>query len=224
MKHKKFFDQFSEIINRKSILKHPFYQCWQMGKLKKKELQDYMKQYYHLENAFPRFMSGIHANCTDAEMRQIMLKDLVGEEGEATNHVNQLITFSQALGLTTEEILNSKPNTNTSQAIKTFLKLAQDKNINRGLAALATYKEQIAKVALTKEHGLKKYYGVKGDEALQFFRTHAKRNVAWHELLDEMISEKEYPIALRAVNSLCDAWWHYLDGVTTTAMTERIMC
>ncbi|TSC77917.1 MAG: hypothetical protein G01um101424_51 [Parcubacteria group bacterium Gr01-1014_24] len=181
-----------------------------------------MKQYFHLENAFPRFMSGIHANCEDAKMRQVMLQDLISEEGETTNHVNQLLTFSKALGLTTEEVLNSKPNANTSQAIETFLALSQDKNTNRGLAALATYKEQIAKVALTKEHGLKKYYGIEEDEALQFFRTHAKRNVAWHELLDQNISEKEYPLALNAGSSLCDAWWYYLDGVTTESMTERI--
>lgn len=224
MKNTSFFNKFSEIISKKSILKHPFYQCWQVGGLQKGELQEYLKQYYHLENAFPRFMSGIHANCENAEMRQIMLKDLIGEEGQATNHVDQLITFSAALGLTREEIVNSKANKNTSDAIKTFLDLAQDKNINKGLAALATYKEQIRKVAETKEHGLQAYYGIKGDEALQFFRTHAKRNTAWHELLDQNISEKEYPLALNAASSLCDTWWYYLDGVTTPAMTERMAC
>lgn len=195
-----------------------------MGKLKKEELQKYMKQYYHFEDAFPRFMSGIHTNCEDANMRQAILRDLISEESETTNHVNQLITFSEALGLTKKDVLNSKANSNTNTAIKTFLELAQDKNVNKGLAALATYKEQIAKVAVTKERGLKKYYGIEGDDALQFSRTHAKRNIAWHELLDQNISEKEYPSALNAVNSLCDAWWHYLDGVTMPAMHERMTC
>ncbi len=224
MKHQTFFNQLSEVIEKKSILNHPFYKCWQAGKLEKSELQEYMKQYYHFENAFPRFMSGIHTNCENAEMRKVMLKDLIGEEGEATNHVDQLITFSRALGLSKDEVINSKANQNTADAIKTFLELAQDKNIKKGLAALATYKEQIRKVAETKEHGLKEYYGIQSDYALQFFRTHAKKNVAWHELLDEMISEKEYPVALGAVNSLCDAWWHYLDGVTTPSMKKRMVC
>ena len=181
-----------------------------------------MKQYYHFENAFPRFMSGIHSNCENASLRKVMLRDLIGEEGEATNHVDQLITFSKALGLSREEVINSKANKNTSDAIATFLELAQEKNINKGLAALSTYKEQIRKVAETKEHGLKEFYGIQGDEALQFFRTHAKVNTAWHELLDETVSEKEYPVALKTVHSLCDAWWHYLDGVTTPAMKERM--
>src|SRR3989338_949837 len=169
MKHQTFFNQLSEIISKKSILKHPFYQCWQAGKLEKGELQEYMKQYYHFENAFPRFMSGIHTNCEDLGMRQAMLKDLIGEEGEDTNHVGQLITFSQSLCLSKDEVVNSKANKNTSNAIKTFLGLAQDKNINRGLAALAAYKEQIRKVAVTKEQGLKDYYGIQDDQALQFF-------------------------------------------------------
>jgi len=224
MKHQTFFNQLSEIISKKSILKHPFYQCWQAGKLHKEELQEYMKQYFHFENAFPRFMSGIHTNCENREMRKIMLQDLIGEEGEASNHVEQLLTFSEALGLSRDEVVNSKANKNTSEAIDTFLKLAQDKDINKGLAALSTYKEQIRMVATTKEHGLKEYYGIRGDKSLQFFRTHAKVNVAWHELLDEMIFEKEYPIALDAASSLCDAWWHYLDGMTTPAMKERMAC
>ena len=89
-----------------------------------------------------------------------MLRDLISEEGEATNHVGQLITFSEALGLSKDEVLNSKINKNTSKAIETFLELAQDKNINKGLSALATYKEQIRKVAGTKEQGLRDYYGI----------------------------------------------------------------
>ena len=222
MKNTSFFVELSSIIENKSILKHPFYQCWQAGKLEKSELQEYMKQYYHFEDAFPRFMSGMHTNCADSNMRKVMLKDLIGEEGEATNHVDQLLTFSEALGLSREEVLNSKANQNTTEAIKTFLELSQDKDLNKGLSALATYKEQIAKVAVTKEVGLKDYYNVTGDEALQFFRTHAKKNTAWHELLDNNISEKEYPTALNAVSTLCDLWWHYLDGVTTPSMMERM--
>ncbi|MES2023421.1 MAG: iron-containing redox enzyme family protein [Patescibacteria group bacterium] len=222
MKNTSFFEQVSAIIKEKSILNHPFYKCWQMGKLTKEEMQDYTKQYYHLENAFPRFMSGIHTNCENADMRQNMLKDLIGEEGEATNHVNQLFAFGKAFGLSKEELMNSRANQNTTDAINTILSLTQDKDINKGLAALATYKEQIAKVAVTKEFGLKEFYGVEGDEALQFFRTHAKKNVIWHEMLDEMINDKEQPIALNSVGTLCDAWWHYLDGVTTPAMREMV--
>ncbi len=218
MKNELLFKQISEIIEKKSILNHPFYQYWQAGKLQKEELREYMKQYYHFENAFPRFISGVHTNCADDQMRQVMLRELIGEEEETTNHVKQLITFSEALGLSKEDLLNSEANANTSEAIKIFLELAQDKDINNGLAAMATYKEQIAKVAVTKEEGLKAYYGIEDDQALQFFRTHAKRNIAWHELLDKNINEKEYSTALSAVNSLCDAWWHYLDGVTTESM------
>lgn len=222
MKHQSFFAELSAIIAEKSILKHPFYQVWQKGLLKKEELQDYMKQYYHLESAFPRFQSAVHTNCADSEMRKVMLKDLVGEEGPETNHVDQLVTFAEALGMTKEEITASTANEKTLAAIDTILGLTQDKNINSGLAALATYKEQIRGVAETKEHGLKEFYGVTGDEALQFFRTHAKKNVAWHELLDSHVTDANYEKALNATRALCDAWWSYLDGVTTPAIMARM--
>ncbi len=222
MKNTLFFVEFSKIIKQRSILLHPFYKCWQAGKLKKEELQEYTKQYYHFENSFPRFMSGIHANSDNAKMRQVMLKDLINEEGETTNHVNQLVTFSEALGLSKKEVVNSKQNKNTKEAIDTILGLTQDKDINKGLAALAAYKEQIAKVATTKEHGLKEFYGIKHDDDIQFFKTHAKRNTAWRKLLDKNIRESEYPVALNATVLLCNAWWHYLDGVTTPSIIERM--
>ena len=222
MKNQSLFDKLTAVIAENSILKHPFYQVWQKGLLKKEELQDYMKQYYHLESAFPRFQSGVHTNCTDNAMRMVMLKDLVGEEGSETNHVDQLVTFSAALGVSKEELENSVAHKNTLEAIDTILGLTQDKDINKGLAALATYKEQIKAVSVTKESGLKEFYGVTGDEALQFFRTHAKTNVAWHGLLDENITEAEYATALESSEKLCKAWWHYLDGMTTPDMMARM--
>lgn len=221
MKHQQLFEKVSEIIAEKSILNHPFYQAWQKGVLKKEELQDYMVQYYHLESAFPRFQSAVHTNCADSEMRKVMLKDLVGEEGPETNHVDQLITFSAALGVSKEKLESSTANANTLAAIDTILGLTQDKNINKGLAALATYKEQIRGVAVTKESGLQSFYGITSPEALQFFRTHAKKNTAWHELLDQNVSEAEYSNTLESVGTLCNAWWSYLDGVTTPDMCMR---
>ncbi len=222
MKHQSLFDKLSAIIAEKSILKHPFYQVWQKGLLEKAELQEYMKQYYHLESAFPRFQSGVHTNCANNEMRKIMLKDLVGEEGPETNHVDQIVTFSAALGISQSELEQSVANVNTLAAIDTILGLTQDKNINSGLAALATYKEQIRGVAETKEDGLKKFYGIDSPEALQFFRTHAKKNVAWHELLDSNVTEADYEKALGATKTLCEAWWSYLDGVTTPEIMARM--
>lgn len=181
-----------------------------------------MVQYYHLESAFPRFQSGIHSNCSDNEMRKIMLKDLVGEEGPETNHVDQLFTFSAALGVSKEKLEASLANKNTMGAIDVILGLTQGKNINRGLAALATYKEQIRGVAETKESGLKEFYGIESPEALQFFRTHAKKNTAWHEMLDQNVSEENYNDVLESTGALCDAWWSYLDGVTTEEMHARM--
>jgi pyrroloquinoline-quinone synthase len=222
MKNKKFFGQVSEIIKEKSILNHPFYKCWQAGLLKQKELQDYMIQYYHLESVFPRLMSSIHANCEDGSMRTEMLKDLINEEWAENNHVEHLITFAEALGLSREELLRSEPNKNTKEAIDTLLTVTKDKDITRGLAAIAAYKEQIQKVAITKEEGLKKFYGIESDKALKFFRVHAGTNRIWHSLLDKITDEKNQETSLHSVRTLCDAWWHYLDGVTTSAMSKRM--
>ncbi len=224
MKNQSLFSAISSIISEKSILNHPFYQCWQAGKLTKEELQDYMVQYYHLENAFPRFQSSIHANTIDGDMRQMMLKDLINEEWADNNHVALLVRFAEALGLTKEQLINSKPNKNTEEAINTVLEMTADPDIAKGIAALAVYKEQIAKVAVTKEAGLKEFYGITAPEALQFFRVHSNQNVIWHNLLDTQVTKEAYPAVLASVHTMCDAWWHYLDGVTTPSMMESMVC
>jgi len=222
MKNQKLFDELAAIVSEKTMLKHPFYQCWQAGKLEKSELQEYMKQYYHLEGVFPRLMSSIHANCTDAAMRQTMLQNLRGEEEGANNHLAQLVTFSKGLGLTEADLVESKINESTQTAVNTLLSLTQDKDINKGLAMLAAYKEQIGKVASTKESGLKELYGITDPATLQFFTTHAKPDKSWHELLDKNVTADEYAPVLESVSATCGALLKFLDGVTTPSMLTRM--
>ena len=212
------FKEIDAIVSEKSMLKHPFYKYWLMGKLTKNDLREYMRQYYHLEGAFPRLMSGIHSNSTDAAMRQTMLKNLRGEEEGSNNHIGQLVTFSKALGLSEKDLRTSKANAHTKRSVKTLLDLTSDVDINKGLAALTAYKHQIAEVAATKEEGLRELYGITSEKALQFFKTHSNTDTSWHEMLDGHVSAAARTSVLASVRATCDALWGFLDGVTTKKM------
>jgi pyrroloquinoline-quinone synthase len=55
---------FSKELNAKldefHLLKHPFYQAWNEGKLSREIIKDYAEQYYHHVKAFPRYISATH--------------------------------------------------------------------------------------------------------------------------------------------------------------------
>ena len=75
---------FSKALNEKldeyHLLKHPFYQAWNEGKLTREVIKDYAEQYYQHVKAFPRYISATHSLCEDIEQRKVLLENLNEEE------------------------------------------------------------------------------------------------------------------------------------------------
>ena len=69
-------------IERRSLLKHSFYQMWSEGKLTIDHLQGYSKEYFQLVKAVPSFVQGI-AKWTDDQ-------DVAGNAKEEAEHVEPL--------------------------------------------------------------------------------------------------------------------------------------
>ncbi len=222
MKNEALFKDIEALIAEKHMLNHPFYQVWSKGELTKEELADYLAQYFFLEGAFPRFMSGLHARTLDADMRQKMLDNLIHEEMGVNNHVAQLLHLAEeGFGLTKEEIMQKGPNEKTQALIQAFEQATQSADIKEGLAAMIVYKQQVSDVAETKLKGLKDYYGVTDKKALEFYETHAEVNRDYHKMLDQVYVESASSKVLNKVRDIRDAFWAFLDGVTTPAILAR---
>lgn len=222
MKNEQLFSQIKETIEQKHMLNHPFYQCWTMGKLSKAELVDYLKQYFYLEASFPRFMSALHSKTEDAEMRKVMLENLMEEEAGQNNHVAQLLRLcEQGFGFTKEEIAAIEPNQQTKALIAAFEQATNAEEIKQGLAAMVVYKQQVSDVAATKIDGLKEHYGITDENALQFYATHAEVNTSYHALLDQVVDQTNDEQVMEEVVTIRDAFWGFLDGVTTPEIIAR---
>ena len=91
-------------IDAKSLLTHPFYQAWQAGELSLEDLKDYASQYYFFEANFPQYLSAIHSNCPDREVRQGILDNLWDEEHGELNHRAMWLNFCAGLGLDPVEV------------------------------------------------------------------------------------------------------------------------
>lgn len=171
---------FSKKLNDKlddfHLLKHPFYQAWNDGKLNREIIKDYAEQYYHHVKAFPRYISATHSICEDISDRKILLENLNDEEDVKNDHPKLWKQFALALGADKNDIEKVKIESFTSQMIDNFFKQARS-SYPEGLASLYTYERQIPEIADVKIKGLKDHYGVTSDDGLAFFEVHKKADV-----------------------------------------------
>ncbi|MCY3504614.1 MAG: CADD family putative folate metabolism protein [Chloroflexi bacterium] len=166
-----------EAIAERSLLQHPFYQAWSAGTLEVERLQDYARQYYHFERAFPRFLSAIHARTESPAIRQLLLNNLWDEEHGERNHPALWLEFAAALGVSGEEVKESTPHPETTALIEHFGEMAQKAPVAEALATLFAYESQVPAIAWEKIKGLTEHYDLLPDQ-FEFFSVHLVSDVA----------------------------------------------
>lgn len=210
-------DRIDAIIESRSLLKHPFYQEWTKGTLPLDSLRRYAAQYYHFEQAYPRFLSGVHHRCHDVGVRQLLLDNLWDEEHGDDNHVELWLRFCDALGLDREDVRSEDPSEATMALVRTFEELTTESPTAAGAAALYAFESQVPGVAREKILGLDAFYDIGGDD-VAFFTVHESLDVQHAEAERAMIStlvsdETEEESAVRATDRAATSLWAFLDGV-----------
>jgi pyrroloquinoline-quinone synthase len=205
------------MIAEHSMLKHPFYQAWTAGTLSMERLQNYAVEYYPHVAAFPRYLSAIHSRCGDIATRRALLENLIEEERGRDNHPELWLRFAEALGVARERVLEAKPGIASENLVRAFTTLAESGHIPTGLAALYAYEAQIPAVATAKIDGLKRFYGIDGVDALEFFRVHEKADV-WHArtgadlIRRHCASDRDRELAIAGADRALHALWSMLDA------------
>lgn len=210
-------DRIDAIIAERSILKHPFYQRGQAGEMTLDELKGYTCQYYQHVLAFPKYVSGAHANCDDLADRQELLENLREEEEGPNNHPELWLRFGEAIGLQREEMTGAEPLPETTALDETFRRITKDSPFIAGIAALYAYESQVPEVAGTKMDGLKRHYGIDSPDGLRFFVVHHSLDVEHSSVTRNMVARHAETLgaeetATRAVGEACDTLWGFLDG------------
>lgn len=206
------------LLSEKHLLKHPFYQDWNMGTLSRETLKTYSRQYYHHVEAFPRYISATHSNCADIESRQSLLENLIDEERGPEHHPELWLRFAEGLGEARENVKAEKLLPQTQELIDTFLRLSRS-SYAEGLGALYAYEQQVPEVAASKIEGLKSRYGISSERALEFFNVHLKADVYHSQEADKLLSKlaaTDQQKAAEAAKAAAAALWRFLDGVHAT--------
>ena len=212
-----------EIVQGRSLLRHPFYQAWTKGLLDRETLGYYAEQYYAHVEAFPRFVSSVHSRCPELAVRKVLAQNLADEEIHGTDHPTLWMQFAEGLGRTPEQVRAAERNTETRETVETFYDLTS-RDWREGLCALYSYEVQVPEVSESKIDGLEKHYGITDARSLAFFKAHVtydrEHSARVAELLDA--SGVDMGVAESATREACDALWKFLDGVVVSRKLEHV--
>jgi pyrroloquinoline-quinone synthase len=87
-------------IEKRSLLKHAFYQMWSEGKLTVDHLQGYSKEYFQLVKAVPGFVESIASAAADPALKV----DIANNAREEAEHIEPWVRFATALGVSRDDL------------------------------------------------------------------------------------------------------------------------
>jgi pyrroloquinoline-quinone synthase len=218
MQNAQLLEKIDAVISERSLLKHPFYQDWQMGKLSRESLQLYAAQYYRHVEAFPKHLRVLAAR-TEGPIRDIILENLAEEENPSRPHPKLWRDFAASLGVNEEDITCCPALPGTQAVVETFREIVGDRPVAEAVAALYAYEAQVPEIATTKIEGLQKFYGINSPKGLAYFAVHEEADkahrAAWRNWLEQHAQGHDQEI-LATTNQALDALWGALDAVHCT--------
>ena len=174
--------QINEMIEERSLLKHPFYQMWSDGKLTQESLAGYSKEYFQLVKAVPSFMSPIIDQAPDS-----VIDELIANQQEESDHIVPWIKFAGEFGITEDELITYSGLNKTRQAVSDLNKLMN--TYDSGACAMYAFEKEIPKISQTKLDGLAEFYGITSNEATEYFKLHTEADIrhaaSWRNILEK---------------------------------------
>jgi len=174
--------KIDEMIEERSLLKHPFYQMWSDGKLTQESLAGYSKEYFQLVKAVPSFMTPIIEKSPGS-----VVSELVDNQQEESDHIKPWISFAGELGISEEELTSYAGTAKTQKAVSDLNQLMD--TFDGGACAMYAFEKEIPKISQTKLDGLAEFYGMTSNEATEYFKLHTEADIrhaaSWRNILEK---------------------------------------
>ena len=185
-------------IEKRSLLKHSFYQMWSEGKLTIDHLKGYSIEYFQLVKAIPKIVDYV-------AMKDPANTEIAKSAQEEAEHVEPWIRFAKALGVSKTVLLDSDGTEMTNAAVSKITELANG-SFEEAVAAMYAYEMELPRISRSKIDGLKKFYHMYSEDVTRYFEIHEEADVRhaqiWREILDKIPAEKQESAFAAAVESL----------------------
>ncbi len=199
--------KIDEMIEERSLLKHPFYQTWSDGKLTQESLAGYSKEYFQLVKAVPLFMTPIIEKAPEQ-----VIGELIENQQEESDHIKPWIAFAGELGISEDELASYTGLEKTRKAVSDLHALMN--TFEGGASAMYAFEKEIPKISQTKLDGLAEFYGMTSHEATEYFKLHTEADIrhaaSWRNILENSSTSSNNLIeiadkSLSAQNLLLDS-------------------
>jgi len=233
MNSTQFFEQLEGSIARYDLLCHPFYRAWAAGELRRDDLREYARHYYHHVQAFPSYLAEFALRLDDGELRRAVLANMCDEKGaaeasgkETVPHAELWLDFAEGMGAR-RDMHWHLPVPQIGDLMRYFHSVASDGTPEEALAAFYVYESQVPRIAKEKERGLREMYGA-DDKTCSYFALHATADIyhsnVWRTQLEKRIAAHPEAAegALDAAENAAKMLWQALDGIEAARMSYAV--
>ena len=199
--------RIDEMIEERSLLKHPFYQMWSDGKLTLDSLAGYSKEYFQLVKAVPSFMTPIIEKAPNS-----VISELIDNQQEESDHIKSWIRFAGELGVSEYELIPYEGLEKTRKSVSELSELMN--TYEGGACAMYAFEKEIPKISQTKLDGLAEFYGMSNEDATEYFKLHTEADIrhaaSWRNILEKTSTDSDNLIqiadkSIAAQNLLLDS-------------------
>jgi pyrroloquinoline-quinone synthase len=198
-------------VEKKSLLKHPFYKMWSNGELSLDHLQGYSLEYFQLVKVVPEMVNNIKLMLQDPNLQNTIEES----HREESSHIEPWIRFANSLGTPKQDLLNHVCDGNTRNAISSIVQLTK-KSVDEAVCAMYAYEMDLPNISRSKIDGLRKFYNISSVDSTRYFEIHQEADIRhaeiWRRLIKN-IPDHNHDICFNAAAKSLDAQNLLLDAV-----------
>jgi pyrroloquinoline-quinone synthase len=198
-------------VDKRSLLRHPFYKMWSNGELSIDHLQGYSLEYFQLVKMVPELVNNILVKMGESKLRSIVEDSKKEEE----SHVKPWIRFASSLGVKRKDLLNHVCDENTKEAVSSLVDLTRN-SLDEAICAMYAYEMDLPNISRSKIEGLNKFYNLSSSDSRNYFEIHQEADIRhaaiWRNMIRKIPDHKYESCINSAIKSL-DAQNLLLDAV-----------
>lgn len=198
-------------VEKKSLLKHPFYKMWSNGELSLDHLQGYSLEYFQLVKVVPEMVNNIKLMLQDPNLQNTIEES----HREESSHIEPWVRFANSLGIPKQDLLNYVCDGNTRNAISSIVQLTK-KSVDEAVCAMYAYEMDLPNISRSKIDGLRKFYNISSVDSTRYFEIHQEADIRhaeiWRRLIKN-IPDRNHDICFNAAANSLDAQNLLLDAV-----------
>ena len=211
-----FRTQLENAVSARHSRMNPFTERWVNGELTRQQLGAWVCQHYQYVSQFPRWCAAVYAECPDADARDFLLENIVEEES-GTKHVDLLIRFGEACGVSRRDVETARQLPTTRALTAWCFETSRQPFHVAAAGLLVGLESQVPGIYKRNLPPLTSKYGF-SDHEVEFFAIHIEA--------DEVHGERGYQIverhsdtperraqALEQVRQATEMRWQYMSGL-----------